>query len=134
MSFSQFKIENIPSTENTLHVNTSFRRIKGTLSGISFIDKDTKQYISYVPALDISGYGETREKAEEMIKFSMEQFFVYLLELSPSDLISELRKYGWDKSKFFNKRYSTKVISMNEALKDFNAEENSVKGITLKAA
>lgn len=133
MSFNSFKVTNEISNANNLRIDLKAGIVKGSLSGIVFIDKDTKQYVSYMPALDISGYGETQQKAEEMITFSLTQFFDYLFNLTKSEVDSEMRKYGWKKS-IFNKQFSKSFIDINGVLQNFNVEENSINPITLTAA
>ena len=63
-----------------LRVNKSARKINGHLGILRFIDKDTNQYVIYCPALEVSGYGETKAKATEMIKFSITELFEYFIE------------------------------------------------------
>jgi hypothetical protein len=38
---------------------------------VKYIDKDTRQYVIYIPSLEISGYGATEAKAMEMVEFSL---------------------------------------------------------------
>jgi hypothetical protein len=134
MGFGEFEITDAFTTKNTLSINLRSGKISGVLSGVVFIDKDTKQYISYIPAFDISGYGETKEKAREILKFSLDQLFSHLTDLSQEELQIEMKKLGWNKSRFFNKQFSTAYVDVNGVLQNFNVEANSIQGITLTAA
>lgn len=134
MAFSEFQITQESTNQNYIKIDLFNKSIKGSFAGISFIDKDTKQYVSYIPALEISGYGDNREKAEEMIKFSMHELFFHLIHLSKGELDAEMRILGWKKNIFFNKQFSNAYIDMEGALQNFNVEENSVKRIKLIAA
>ena len=82
-----------------LHVKLSKRNIKGAIKGnigaFKFIDKDTKQYVMYIPSLEISGYGDTEDKAREMLKFSLDDFSKYLVSLPFEQINEELVKLGW---------------------------------------
>ena len=87
-----------------------------------------------IPSLELSGYGETIEKAREMIQFNMEQFFGHLIKLDSFQLLADLRELGWVKNKFFNKQFLNSDSNIDDALKNFNIEENSIKRLKLIAA
>lgn len=86
-----------------------------------------------MPALDISGYGETLEKAEEILKYTLQEFFIHLLKLTPSKLQIELAKLGWRRG-IFNKEYSKTYVDINGELKNLNAENDQVERIALTTA
>jgi predicted RNase H-like HicB family nuclease len=134
MAFSEFKVTTEKTNVNNLNFNLQAKTVRGHLMGFFFIDNDTKQYVAYFPALEISGYGETKEKAEEMAKFSINQLFDYLMELSKNQLDIELKKFGWKKSVIFNKQFSNAFVDINGALQNFNVKENSLSQVTLTAA
>ena len=110
------------------------RRMAGRTRIIIFTDKDTKQHIAYSPSLDLSGYGETEQKAIEMLKFNMGQFFEHLYHLPTTLAERELRALGWKRDRFFSKEFSKARVDVNGVLQDFNAQEGSVREITLQAA
>jgi hypothetical protein len=56
-------------------------------------DRDTRQFVYYIPSLELSGYGNTEEKAFKMLKFSLEDLFANLIELWPKQRKAELAKY-----------------------------------------
>ena len=60
-----------------------------------FIGKDTRQQVIYMPSFELSGYGETFEKAYEMLKFSVNNLFEYTISLPSDEIEKELSKYGW---------------------------------------
>lgn len=64
-----------------------------TLAG--FQDSNTGQWVVYCPSLEISGYGETTEHALELMRFNLEEYFHYLLELSYPEVITELKSLNW---------------------------------------
>ncbi|HEY5464929.1 MAG TPA: hypothetical protein VIJ95_16825 [Hanamia sp.] len=117
-----------------LRVTKSAKKINGLLNVLRFKDKDTQQIIAYCPALDITGYGENENKASEMLKFSIQDFFDYLIDLSSKQIEVELRAIGWNHDKLHNKEYSKAYIDINGELKNFNAVDNKVEILTLEAA
>jgi hypothetical protein len=121
-------------TIDSIKVNLSKRRVQITVSAFRFVDKDTKQKIAYVPALELSGYGETFQKAEEMLKLSFEEYCKYLLSLNHEQVAKELKSLGWMKDKFLSKQFSRLVVDRHGVLKDVNAEGDVVQELTLSAA
>ncbi len=133
MAFSEFTFTNEITNTNQLTINQRIGHIHGVLAGVTFIDKDTKQYVAYIPALEVSGYGETHDKAQEMIKSLIDDLFMHFMKLSPNQLEAEMKLYGFTK-KIFNKQFSNPGVDIETSLKDFNIEENSIHRITLKTA
>lgn len=114
--------------ENSLHINKNSGRIKAVLNTVKYRDKDTRQIVIYIPALEISGYGATEEKALEMVKFSMDEYFTSLVRSSAKEMERELAKYGWQhKNKFSNKEYSKAYIDADGKLQNFNAVGDEVE-------
>ncbi len=120
-----------------LKVKLSINNIKGGVNGnvvvYKFIDKDTKQYVVYIPSLEISGYGEIESKAIEMLKFSLEDFSEYLSSLPENMINAELLKLGWKKTTFL-KEYSHDYELSKGKLNDINAENGIIERFTLRAA
>lgn len=120
--------------EDKLHVNKSAGSINGGLSIFRFKDKDTHQFIYYCPSLDLSGYGESKEKAFAMLKFSISDLFDHILHLSLKQIEVELRDFGWKKNRIFQKQYSKSYVDIDGVLQNFNAEEGSIERFELHAA
>ncbi len=83
--------------------------------------------VIYVPSLELTGYGESEEKAEEMLRFSLNEYFEYLLKLSPDKMNRELSVLGWKHSKVKNKEFSKAYVDMKGDLKNFNAVGDKVE-------
>jgi hypothetical protein len=122
------------SGENTLHISNRVNGIKYKLLTVRFVDKDTNQFVYFIPALNISGYGETIEKAQEMLNFSLEDFFGFLVSLSADIIPTELAKYGWKRDAFFKKDYSVAYVDSNGELQNLNAVDNKIEILTLESA
>jgi len=108
-------------------------KIQAEVSVTQYQDKETNQFVIYVPSLDISGYGETIEKAQKIIEFSLNEFCEYLSSLSVKKIETELFKLGWKHDKLKNKEYSKAYIDMSGKLKNF-AIEDTLKVSVLTAA
>lgn len=106
--------------------------INASLNALRFRDADTNQIVSYFPSLDISGYGSDPDKAMELAKFSIKEFFTYLLSLSPKKREAELRLLGWKNDKFNHKEFSKAFLNDDGDLKNF-AAEGTVERLTVVA-
>lgn len=122
-----------PVKQESLKVNPKKGNIHLQVNGINFIDKDTKQFIIYIPSLDISSYGETKDKAEEMLKESFDFFCMHLISLSTIEINKQLSALGWQKG-FFAKQFSKLYVDENGQLQNFNAENNHIERFALTAA
>lgn len=104
------------STE-TLHINQKKKVINMALKQFQF--KDGATHILYAPALNFSAYGETQEKAMEMMKDIIHDYFDSLISLKPEELEIELSKYGWHRS-IFRKKFENKVhVDIQGILRNF---------------
>ena len=111
-----------------LHINRTNKSINCDGIGIlKYRDKDTRQIVIYIPSFEVSGYGATDKKAEEMLKNAINDFFEYLLNLSPSKMQAELTTLGWNHSKIRTKDYSKAYVGVDGKLKDFNAVADKVE-------
>ncbi len=100
----------------------------------SFVDNDTKQHIVFCPAFNLSGYGNTSKRANQMFDFNLDQFYTNLYKLSPQKMNGELVKLGWKQDKFKNKNYSSTFVGIDGELHNFNIEEGTLKFQTLTVA
>jgi len=110
--------------QETIHINKRKKTIYACLQSYNYIDKETNQHISYLPALEISGYGSTHTESIEMMRFSLEEYFELLLSMSDSKIQIELSSLGWAHSKIKNKDYSKTYIDISGNLKGFALNEN----------
>lgn len=133
MAISHFKSSDKRISRETLRIDFAKKVYKGEFTAFKFIDKDTKQAVIYVPAFEMSGYGETFEKADEILKCNLDNYFQHLNKLSFSEVALELKELGWEKS-FFNKQFSKAYVDMNGHPQNLNAEGNRVEQIALTAA
>jgi hypothetical protein len=110
----------------------SSNKINARLNALRFKDAETNQVVYYLPSLDISGYGEDADKAMELAKFSVQEYFGYLLRLSQKKREEELRELGWKHNKLRHKEYSKAFVDDQGELQNF-AIEGKVERLTLVA-
>jgi hypothetical protein len=114
--------------QDTIRIDSNRYRkfIKSALTVLSFRDNDTKQYIKYAPSLELSGYGKTVEKAEEMLKTAIQDELRRLIDLPVKQVRSYLSSFGWKPKQFHNKELSHVIVDKHGALQGFNVDFNSV--------
>ncbi|MEO5997649.1 MAG: hypothetical protein ABIN89_12995 [Chitinophagaceae bacterium] len=82
-NFTVFIVESLSeSSLDTLRIDSKKGKVEGQFDTIKYVDKETMQIVVYIPSVEVSGYGETYEKAAEMLKFNLNEFFEYLTNLS----------------------------------------------------
>jgi len=130
--FETFKeLKTAPEVEH-LHINRKNGKIESTIKAVKFKDKDTNQFIIYIPSFEISGYGSTSAKALESFKFSLDEFFKYIISLSPKNLSVELFRLGWKHNKIKKKDFSRAYVDVSGNLKGFNIAEERAEVVEIK--
>lgn len=87
-------VKEIPSNSGN-HIMLKIGTVLAKLKVRSFKDKETGHIVAYSPSLDISGYGNTKKEAFDMLNLSIKETFTYLLRLSHKQQVDKLLKYGW---------------------------------------
>ncbi len=131
-AFAEIRLLDAQLFKETLHIDVKKGAIKAALTAYRYVDKDTDQLVIYMPALDLSAYGADSTKAEEMLHFSLDDYFKFLIELNPSLLEQELSGLGW-KQELFRKDFSKLYIDSGGELTNLNAADNKVERLTLVA-
>jgi hypothetical protein len=91
----------------------SKNRVSVNLSVLAFKDDDS--FIVYSPALDLSGYGDTEQEAEQSFQESLSAFLDY--STNKGTLEKELIRLGWKISGKAKKRVLTPP-ELDELLRD----------------
>lgn len=114
--------------EESLHIKRlkTGSQIDAVLYRVKYRDRDTRQIVVYIPTLDITGYGSTDANAEEMLRYSLDNYFDFLISLTPKKMAQELSDKGWKHNKLRNKDYSRAYVDMDGKLKEFNAVADKV--------
>jgi hypothetical protein len=121
-----------PDEKDTLSVNRNKGKVKFSGTLLRYRDKDTRQMVYLLPSLDITGYGATEEKAREMLDFSVDEFFRYLITLPADRIDAELKRLKWDNVPFASKQYSQMSVNQDGELDGFNAVADQVERLTLQ--
>lgn len=122
----KFEIKPIKApSEDHVHINRKEKgaKIKASISVYKYQDKETNQFIVYIPSLEISGYGETDQKATEMAQNSVKEYLLSLAFMLPKKAESELASLGWKHNRIRNKDYSKSYVDLSGELKDFAVNE-----------
>lgn len=98
---------------NKLTIDFNKRKFDATVRYVLFMEGE--HHLAYVPALKISGYGDTYDEAVEMIKVAAKQYLITILDTGKKDGEKELKSIGWIKDTLFNKQYDNNVID-NESI------------------
>ena len=135
MPIFDFKVSKIKNEKDSLHINTTSKRnrVRASLALYKYRDKDTRQIVFYIPSLQLTSYGADEKKAFEMIKFSMDDYFQFITNLSAKKIEVELLSLGWKRNTLKNKDYSSVYIDIKGELKNFNAVGDNVERLTLVA-
>ena len=131
MSALKIDASSKPPVKETLRIRRSKKSASASLHIIIYRDKDTRQMVMYIPSFDVSGYGATREKAKEMLKFSLDDYFRILLNMPANSMMDVLGKLGWEKRKFSEKEFSKAYIDADGKLQNLNAVADEVEEATL---
>lgn len=105
--------------KESLRIDIASKRIHAKLLGIQFKEGDYD--IIYIPSLQISGYGQTIKEAHELVRISLEDFSETLFKHNEYKVFEVLKKLGWERNKFFNKRMSNlSETTFEDIRREFN--------------
>jgi len=133
MAQVNFKVEQMPLALDSLHINQIKKRVRGRFNVLGFVDPQTKQHVAYVPALEVSGYGDNKQEAMFMVEEMLTSMFETFVNMSPLELNAELERYGWKRSKFFAKEFSAKLVDFDAKMKELNVEVSKIERFQLVA-
>ena len=119
-----YNVESGFTKEQSLTVNFNKGTVKSSINVFEIIDHG--HTILYIPALDMSGYGDNRQEANEMLIDSVSEYFQTLVKLPDYTITEELNKYGWQRSVFFKKKFQNSTyIDKKGILQNFNLPEDT---------
>lgn len=117
-----------------LKIDFKGERGNGRFKLIEF--KDNGHHIAFLPSLNLTAYGDSKEKARKMLgDIVIKDFFENLLELPENQIYDELIRLGWERSKFFKQELSkSSHIDRTGILRNFNLSNETVLEETLVEA
>lgn len=111
--------------EEFIKVDYKKKSIKAHLNGVGFKEGDF--HIIYLASLNISGYGETTEEANELIKATLKDFCTNLFTNSEAKVYSILIDLGWKRNRFFKKKLETlSETTFEDIRKEFGLPADTV--------
>ena len=94
---------------------------KGVALGVkTFSGKEGDFYLMYSPSLNLSGYGDTLEEAEESFSLSLDLFCESIHAMNLIQRGQTLMMLGWSKVPLKNKNYSKSYIDQDGVLQNFD--------------
>lgn len=107
---------------------------RGRFKIIEFKDHD--HFVTYLPSLNLSAYGDDKASSRKMMgDIILKDFFEHLLEQPESIIFDEFKKLGWERSSMFKRELSkSSHIDRSGILREFNLSEETVLEETLVEA
>jgi hypothetical protein len=96
---------------------------------LNFTGKSGEHWVSIIPSLNVSGYGESEEDAITDLQYNVKVLFEDLYELTATQRDSELKILGWSQNKFFKKQYSSTYVDENGVLQNFDSPKQVKKSV-----
>jgi hypothetical protein len=131
--FQKLSISEKTLQHDTLQINKNNGKVHTLARIFRYRDRDTRQIVYYIPSLELSSYGSTEQKAFEMLKTSLEDFFGFLIKLSQKQMEAELAKLGWKQEEYKHKEFSKAYVDSSGDLNDFNAAADQIETLAVEA-
>lgn len=109
----------------------SDHEVVGTLK--IFAGQQGEYWVSIIPTLNVTGYGESEADAFQALKENLDTFFEDLFQLSENNRNNVLENMGWAIEKAFPKKFSNPSVDEAEILQNFDHPEQ-VKKLILQTA
>lgn len=107
----------LPMTEKRDFMKFDFDKKTARLGASVFTFRDGDHIIAYIPSLNLSGYGPTKEEAYDMLLVDVaDDFFENLLALDQSDIIAELTDSGWTRNSIVDTEFNAPYIDAQELI------------------
>jgi hypothetical protein len=126
---TKYTPDQLAELKETLRV--SRQGITGFLKTFTGLQGDS--YVSLVPALHVSGYGDSESEALEALKENLNTLFDDLFGLPEVERHREIINMGWSKDSLFKKRFTSSYVDKDGVLQNFDYPEQ-VKISALQAA
>lgn len=94
-----------------------------------FTGQQGEHWVSIIPALNVSGYGENEADAFRALKENLGIFFEDLLRLTEAERNIALESIGWEMEKTFSKKFSNPSLGEQQVLQNFDHPEQVKRSI-----
>lgn len=109
------------------HLKITSTGLSGKL--LNFIGKSGEYWISIIPSLNVTGYGNSESDAHNDLAYNLKVFCQDIFELSQPQRDIEFNKLGWNKSKYFKKKYSSAFVDEKGVLRNFDSPKDVKKTV-----
>lgn len=99
----------------------SQREFVGTLR--IFTGRQGEFWVSVIPTLNVSGYGENEADAFQALKENLDVFFEDLFLLSEVERNIAMESGGWEMEKAFPRKFSNPSLDEQQVLQNFDHPE-----------
>ncbi|MBB3125245.1 hypothetical protein FHS04_002789 [Mesoflavibacter sabulilitoris] len=96
---------------------------------LNFTGKSGDHWISIIPSLNVSGYGDTEQDSIKDLEYNLKILCEDLFSLNETQRDLELKKMGWERNKIFKKQYSSAYVDENGVLQNFDSPSQVKKSI-----
>lgn len=79
-------------------------------------------FVNYCPSLDICGYGDTAEEAEDSLISDFRFFYDDLRKMSPTERDGHLVSLGFKRDEWRLKVFSKMILNEGDILQEFQSE------------
>lgn len=123
MTKSILEPANMPIEEEFLKIDKSKERVTAHLRIFDVLDDE--HVVSFIPSLNLSGYGNSIQESRDMIQYVLDDYFEALLKLKKSTIARELSNFGWSQH-YFSKQFKNKsFVDKDGILKNFELPEDT---------
>jgi hypothetical protein len=117
--FNKFE-RNEAVVQEKIKIDFRARTAKLIINVADFVDHG--HVVVYIPSLDLSAYGPTKDEAIKMLFDQVVSDYVEsLMKIPESKVSEELAKYGWKRGKILKKNFSNEAfVDAKGILQNFN--------------
>ena len=83
----------------------------------------------YIPSLQISAYGTTKEEAKSMMDDCIVEFVTSFLDLSHKNRKEALIEMGWAQERIGRKKFSRCFVDRKGALQGLDLDQSKIEGV-----
>jgi len=119
------KMFKIGETQNNSHVTETLKLTSDGAKALlkSYTGEAGEHWVSIIPSLNVSGYGETEEDAKSDLAYNMDIMFQDLFKVDALQRLKYLKELGWENNKLFKKQFSKAYVDENGVLQNFDKPE-----------
>lgn len=118
-------------------ISINFKKKSASLNVGGLFFNDHGHFILYLPALELTSYGDNKKEALELMNTIVKDYLKELINRPEAEVVQELTKYGWKRNQYFKKKFeSNTYIDKEGILKNFNlpADTTLIEETKLEAA